>query len=62
LSFEIVAHANTMAVTNRANAISAGAVSGDGSRNSTSTVANVTIERMPTPEIGLFDAPMRPAM
>ena len=29
---------------------------------STSTVAPITIARMPTPEIGLFDAPISPAM
>ena len=32
------------------------------SRRATSTDAQSTIDRMPTPEIGLFDAPISPAM
>jgi len=62
LSFEIVAHAKTIAVTNSAKATSAGRVSGVGDTASTSTDAHSTIDRMPTPEIGLFEAPMSPAM
>ncbi len=31
-------------------------------RRAPARVAQLTIERMPTPETGLFDAPMRPAM
>ncbi len=62
LSFEIVAHAKTMAVTNSANATSAGCTLAAGRSTITSTLDPMTIARMPTPEIGLFDAPMRPAM
>ena len=63
LSFEIVAQANTIAVTNSAKATSAGRVSArrrHGERRA--STRRCTIERMPTPEIGLFDAPMSPAM
>ncbi len=62
LSFEIVAHANTIAVMNSANATSAGRVSAVGCTATTSADAQSTTERMPTPEIGLFDAPISPAM
>src|SRR6202162_3649618 len=62
LSFEIVAHAKTIAVTNSANATSAWRLSAVGDTASMITDAQITIDRMPTPEIGLFDAPMRPAM
>src|SRR5439155_24214128 len=62
LSFEIVAQANTIAVTKSAKATSAGRVSGVGDMATTSTDAQMTIDRIPTPEIGLFDAPMRPAI
>ena len=62
LSFEIVAHAKTMPVTNSANATSAGRISGVGDTASISTDAHETMPRMPMPEIGLFDAPISPAM
>src|SRR3954470_2469089 len=58
----MVAHAKTIAVTNSANATSACRVSTVGVTASVMTDAQITIDRMPTPEIGLFDAPMRPAM
>ena len=54
LSFEIVAHAKTIAVMKRAKATRAGLVSGDGETASVKTDAQRTIERMPTPEMGLF--------
>ena len=62
LSFEIVAHANTIDVTNSANATSTGRVASVGVIATASVDAQSTIDRMPTPEIGLFDAPMSPAM
>ena len=62
LSLEIVAHANTIAVTNSAKAISACELSGEGERKVARIVAKETIDRIPTPEMGLFDAPMSPAM
>ncbi len=62
LSFEIVAQAKTIAVTKSAKATSAGRVSVVGGTASTSIDAQITIDRMPTPEIGLFEAPMSPAM
>ena len=62
LSFEIVAHAKTIAVMNSANATSAGRVASVGVTAITSSDAQITIDRIPTPEIGLFDAPIRPAM
>src|ERR1043166_7053034 len=62
LSFEIVAQAKTIAVTKRAKATSAGRFSAVGCTTITSVDAQMTIERMPTPEIGLFDAPISPAM
>src|SRR4051812_18193691 len=62
LSLEIVAQANTIAVMNSEKATSAGRVSAVGGTTMTSTDAQMTIERIPTPEIGLFDAPINPAM
>ena len=62
LSFEIVAHAKTIAVMKSAHATRAGRVSGVGGTAITNADAHSTTERMPTPEIGLFEAPMRPAM
>src|SRR3954467_1263127 len=62
LSLEIVAHANTIAVTKSARATSAWRVAAVGETASANTDAQMTIDRMPTPEIGLFDAPIRPAM
>src|SRR5207248_8482790 len=61
-SFEMVAQAKTMAVTKSANATSGWRFSAVGVTASASTDAQTTIDRMPTPEIGLFDAPIRPAM
>ena len=49
-------------VTPDANATSAVLVSAVGGTATTSAVAHTTTDRMPTPEIGLFDAPMSPAM
>ncbi len=62
MSLEIVAQAKTIAVTKSANATSAGRVVAVGATTSTSSDAQSTIERIPTPEIGLFEAPMSPAM
>jgi hypothetical protein len=62
LSFEIVAQAKTIAVTNSANATSACRVSTVGDTASVTSDAQTTMDRMPTPDSGLFDAPMRPAM
>src|SRR6185295_3061329 len=62
LSFEIVAHAKTIAVTKSAKATSAGRVSGVGDTARMIVEAHSTIDRIPTPEIGLFEAPMSPAM
>src|SRR6185295_235779 len=62
LSFEIVAHAKTIAVTKSAKATSAGRVSVVGDTAKTSTDAQSTIDRMPTPEIGLLEAPISPAI
>jgi hypothetical protein len=59
---EIVAQAKTIAVMKSANATSAGRVPAVGATARMSTDAHSTIERMPTPEIGLFEAPMSPAM
>src|ERR1700737_797960 len=58
----MVAHAKTIAVTNSAKATSAWRVSTVGDTASVIKEAQITIDKMPTPEIGLFDAPMRPAM
>src|SRR5687768_5072608 len=58
----MVAHANTIAVMNNANATIADCVAGAGGTARISTDAKSTIDRMPTPEIGLFDAPINPAM
>src|SRR5215813_6076847 len=55
LSFEIVAHANTIAVMKRAKATRAGRVVSVGGTAITNADAHRTTDRMPTPEIGLFD-------
>ena len=60
LSFEIVAQAKTIAVMNREKATSALRLSAVGATATTSSDAQSTIDRMPTPEIGLFDAPIVP--
>ncbi len=62
MSFEIVAQAKTIAVTNSAKATSDGRIASVGCTTTTMIVAKLTIDRMPTPEIGLFEAPMSPAM
>ena len=62
LSFEIVAQAKTIAVIKSANATSAPLLSGVGVTARTRSEAQSTIDRIPTPEMGLLDAPMRPAM
>ena len=62
MSFEIVAQAKTMAVTKRAKATSVCRVAVVGDTATVSSDAQSTIDRMPTPEIGLFEAPMSPAM
>ena len=62
LSLEIVAQAKTIAVMNSANATIACCTPAALACTSVRTTANVTMPRMPTPEIGLFDAPMSPAM
>ena len=62
LSFEIVAQANTIDVMNSANATSAVRLSAVGGTATTRIDAQSTIDRMPMPEIGLFDAPISPAM
>ena len=51
-----------MAVTKSAKATSDGRVSAVGGNANTRNVAQLTMERIPTPETGLFDAPIRPAM
>jgi hypothetical protein len=62
LSFEMVAQANTMAVTKSASATRAGRVCSVGATVRAKTDAQTTMDRMPTPEMGLFEAPMSPAM
>ena len=62
MSLDIVAQAKMIDVTNSAKATSGARVSGVGAMAATSTDAQSTIDRMPTPEIGLFDAPISPAM
>src|SRR5437899_2586859 len=47
---------------NSANATIACRVSTAGATTRVINEAHTTIDRMPTPEIGLFDAPMRPAI
>ena len=51
-----------MAVVNSAKATRAGAVSGVGGATKSSIAEQVTIPRMRTPETGLFEEPMRPAI
>ncbi len=51
-----------IAVTKSARATSAGLVSGVAATTRMSVDAHITIDRMPTPEIGLFEAPISPAM
>ena len=51
-----------MAVTNSASATSAWRLSPVGATARVSSEAQTTMDRMPTPEIGLFDAPINPAM
>src|SRR5919201_994299 len=58
----MVAQAKTIAVTKSANATSGALVSAEGDTASASADAQITIDRMPTPEIGLFEAPISPAM
>src|SRR5256885_13530744 len=58
----MVAQANTIAVTNSASATSAGRVSGVGFTATMIADAQSTIEMIPTPEMGLLDAPISPAM
>ena len=62
MSFEIVAQAKTIAVTKSANATSAGLVSMVGGKAITRIDAELTMARIPMPEIGLFEAPISPAM
>src|SRR6185503_9048964 len=62
LSLEIVAQAKMIATMNSANATRAVRFASDGDIVSARIEANVTIDRIPTPEIGLFDAPISPAM
>ena len=62
LSFEMVAHANTIAVTNKAKATSTGRESAVSGTTLARMEAQMTMARMPTPEMGLFDAPISPAM
>jgi len=58
----MVAQAKTIAVMKSANATSAGCVVAVGATARISTDAHSTIDKIPTPEIGLFDAPISPAM
>ena len=63
LLFEIVATPNTIAVTNRANATSALEASPLTPGKSKARISEMpTTARMPTPEMGLLDAPIRPAI
>ena len=63
LSFEMVATPNTTAVTNKAKATSALVWSAPAPGNSSERmIAIPSTERIPTPEMGLFDAPISPAM
>ena len=54
--------AKTMAVANSANATSAFCASTAGCATATNTIELNRMARMPTPEIGEFDAPISPAM
>ena len=63
LSLEIVATPNTTDVTNKAKATSAWVASGPApGKSKARMIAIPSTERIPTPEMGLFDAPMSPAM
>ena len=63
LLFEIVATPNTTAVTNSAKATSdLDRVAAGVREQHREDQRNADTDRMPTPEIGLFDAPIRPAM
>src|SRR4029077_195544 len=55
LSFEIVAQANTIAVMKSEKATNGACVCAVGATTSTTSDAQITIDRMPTPEIGLFE-------
>ena len=61
LSFEMVAIENTIAIVNSAYAVSAWRRR-DRSVEQRQQHAAPSTARMPTPDTGLFDAPMRPAM
>jgi len=63
LSFEMTATAKTMAVTIRAKAITEGSA-GTPAMASTPSISReaMMMARMPTPDTGLFDEPIRPAM
>ena len=59
----MVATPKMIAVTNKAKATSALVSSPLASGKSAARISEMpTTDRMPTPEIGLFDAPIRPAM
>ena len=63
LLFEIVATPNTTAVTNNAKATSDLDASPLACGKIMARISEMpTTDRMPTPEIGLFDAPIRPAI
>ena len=53
---------NTIAAVNSVNATSAGVCDGLPPWSAATSSAAVIATRMPTPEIGEFDAPIRPAM
>ena len=54
--------ANTIAVVNSAKATSAFFDASSGCMTAIKIVADMRMARMPTPEMGLFEAPIRPAM
>ena len=59
----MVATPNTTAVTNKAKATSDFDASPLACGKSSARISEIpSTDRMPTPEIGLFDAPIRPAM
>ena len=62
LSFEIVAQAKTIDVMNSAKATSAVWFDATTGTATMRIDEQSTIEMIPTPEIGLFDAPISPAM
>ena len=62
LSLEIVAIPKTMAVVNKVKATSVAVSAGSWEPTTDTIRAAVMATKMPTPEIGLLEAPIRPAM